>query len=376
MSYTTSGTYTTTIGCQDYTLNLTINPLPIVTASDVSACAGNSVSLIGNPSGGTFSVANPYIGPTTTYTYTYTDGNGCTSTSAPANIFMSGVPPVTGISMSNIGGNSATVNWNGVPGLGWYEVRYRLLGSASWTGGGTQSAPTTFKNITGLDAASIYEIEVRGFCTQNQPGPWSATSVFQTGAACPAPQNLFETDVTKNSVKLNWSAVPGVAYYQIRYRTSAGPGAWVSGGTAAASLTSKVISGLTANTAYDWQIRAICGQFPYSIGTFSIPGDFMTLVSKPGDVEQAVSTLDYAVTVYPNPTRENLSIELAAQQTQVTVVKLYDLSGRLVQQMQTQIEAGIQTITMNISELSSGLYTVQVFANDQMVHTSKISKQD
>ncbi|QLH45997.1 MAG: hypothetical protein HWD58_10440 [Bacteroidota bacterium] len=93
MTYASSGTYSASMGCQDYILNLTIDPLPTVTASDVSACAGNAVALIGNPSGGSFSVANPYTGPTTTYTYSYTDANGCTNTSAPANIFVTTAPP-------------------------------------------------------------------------------------------------------------------------------------------------------------------------------------------------------------------------------------------------------------------------------------------
>lgn len=64
----------------------TINALPLVTASSVNACSGVPVSLIGSPAGGTFSVANPYTGPSTTYTYSYTASNGCSTTSAPANI--------------------------------------------------------------------------------------------------------------------------------------------------------------------------------------------------------------------------------------------------------------------------------------------------
>ncbi|MBK9047717.1 MAG: hypothetical protein IPL74_13775 [Bacteroidetes bacterium] len=37
-----------------------MNPLPTVTAGNVSGCAGTPVSLSGSPAGGTFSVANPY----------------------------------------------------------------------------------------------------------------------------------------------------------------------------------------------------------------------------------------------------------------------------------------------------------------------------
>ncbi|MGC4042143.1 MAG: T9SS type A sorting domain-containing protein [Flavobacterium sp.] len=66
---------------------------PVVTASNVSGCAGTPIALSGSPAGGSFSVANPYTGTSsTTYTYTYTDGNGCSATSASANITITAQP--------------------------------------------------------------------------------------------------------------------------------------------------------------------------------------------------------------------------------------------------------------------------------------------
>ncbi len=78
-------------------VTVTVNPAPIVTASDVSGCSGTPIALSGSgtPTGGSgnFSVANPYIGSSsTTYTYTYTDLNGCSATSAPANITITAQP--------------------------------------------------------------------------------------------------------------------------------------------------------------------------------------------------------------------------------------------------------------------------------------------
>jgi hypothetical protein len=379
-NYTMSGAYTHTLvganaqGCDStVTLNLTINPLPVVTAGDVSACAGNSVNLIGSPAGGTFSVANPYSGPSTTYTYTYTDGNGCTNTSAPANIYMTAAPPVTGINMSNVGGNSATVNWNGIPGLVWYEIRYRPVGAGSWTGGGTQAAPTTFKNIISLTAGTQYEIEVRGFCgNPNFPGPWSSTTIFTTSNACVAPMNLNAINVTGTTATVTWTAVPTTNYYQIRYRTAAGPGAWVNG-TASGAATSKNYTGLALNTEYEWQIRAICNPSPFSTGPWSELASFTTLASKPSVEEIA---LENNITVYPNPATSVVMVDVTTEASQQTVVKLYDISGRLVKQMQAQHESGAHTMTISLSELSNGMYTVQVICDDVLKHTSKISKQD
>lgn len=62
---------------------ITVNPLPTVTAANITTCVTGALALTGgSPAGGTYSIANPYSGPTTTFTYTYTNANGCTKTSA------------------------------------------------------------------------------------------------------------------------------------------------------------------------------------------------------------------------------------------------------------------------------------------------------
>lgn len=86
-----ANTYTIQVSDANFciaTTTLTITePAQIqVSATSVNGCIGVPVTLDGSPLGGTFSVANPYSGPSTTYTYTYTDNIGCTVTSAPATI--------------------------------------------------------------------------------------------------------------------------------------------------------------------------------------------------------------------------------------------------------------------------------------------------
>lgn len=72
------------------TVNVTVNPLPTVTANMAPYLniQSNQVPLIGNPSGGTFSgtgVSGAYFYPATAglgikkVTYSYTDGNGCSN---------------------------------------------------------------------------------------------------------------------------------------------------------------------------------------------------------------------------------------------------------------------------------------------------------
>jgi hypothetical protein len=96
VDYYIAGTYydnlTTALGCDSiFTLNLTVNPLPVVSISGLNVfyCEYNGpVTMTGNPAGGTFSgpgVTGNEFSPATagvgtwSVVYTYTDGNGCTN---------------------------------------------------------------------------------------------------------------------------------------------------------------------------------------------------------------------------------------------------------------------------------------------------------
>ncbi|MBK8684176.1 MAG: fibronectin type III domain-containing protein [Bacteroidetes bacterium] len=377
VTYTQSGTYTCTgvnsTGCPDVqTLILTIGGCNLnVTTANASGCPGAPIMLTGSPAGGTWSVANPYIGPSTTFTYTYTDPNtGCTGT-ATGTITVANLAAVTITSVNVTGPTTATVNWTPVAGLGWYEVRYRPIGSGSWTGGGTQAAPASSKNLVGLIAGTTYEVEVRGFCSMNNPGPWGSNTVFTTAGACGTPSGLFAAPVTGTTAKLNWTAVPGASYYQVRYRV-AGNTSWLAAGTQAAPATSKNIIGLTLNTQYEWQVRAVCNN---AAGAWSTIDMFTTLASKQS-VDFATETINNNVSVYPNPVRDVLTVEVTTEVAQNTVVKVFDMSGRLVKQIQANAEIGVNNIAVNLSDVSAGVYQVQVFANDKLTHISKVSKQD
>lgn len=371
-TYTQSGTYSYSVvngsGCLDVTeLILTVHTLPVVTAADVSGCPGSPIQLIGNPAGGSFSVPNPYLGTSTTYTYTYTDTNGCSVTSASAQIIATPAAPVTGVNMSNIGANTATVNWNQVPGLLWYEVRFRPVGTGSWIGGGTQVAPTTYKNLIGLTAATDYEIEVRGFCAVNSPGSWGTTLVFRTADACPTPQNLQEINVTQTTATLTWSPIPNVSYYQIRYRKL--NSAWITGTSTSAS---KTLVGLTAGSLYEWQVRAICLPSPFSTGAWSALADFNTLAMKDADV--VMNTPVDLIHVYPNPVQTTLHIDLTITENQQTHVRIHDMQGRLVREMQAWHLAGLQQMELMVDDLADGVYQVSIWCNDALKQRQQFVK--
>src|SRR5204863_251212 len=130
-STTYTHTYTDGNGCSNTSApaTITVNPLPTVTANAVSGCAGTSIALSGTPAGGTWSVANPYTGTATTYTHTYTDGNGCSNTSAPARIAINALPVVTANNVSGCAGSSIALS--GTPAGGTWSVANPYTGPAT-----------------------------------------------------------------------------------------------------------------------------------------------------------------------------------------------------------------------------------------------------
>ncbi|QLH45201.1 MAG: T9SS type A sorting domain-containing protein [Bacteroidota bacterium] len=135
------------------------------------------------------------------------------------------------------------------------------------------------------------------------------------------------------------------------------------------------LASLTANTNYMWQIRAICNPSPFTTGSWSAPDFFTTLASKPGDVEQTVAA-QTEVVVYPNPVRDVLNVDIHATESQLTIVRLFDISGRLVKEIQANHEVGENNVKLDMKELANGMYTVQVFGNSQLLMTGKVDKKD
>jgi hypothetical protein len=82
------------------------------------------------------------------------------------------------------------------------------------------------------------------------------------------------------------------------------------------------------------------------------------------------------VSIYPNPTQDVLNIDLYTSKVQNTTVKVLDMSGRIVKQIQGRSEAGMNKLSISLGEIASGVYTVQVFENDNLTHVSKVKKND
>jgi len=89
---------------------------------------------------------------------------------------------------------------------------------------------------------------------------------------CGIAVGLYASSITSTSVMLNWSAVNGATSYVVQYRV-VGSGTWTP---STVSTNSQPLSGLIANTSYEFQVQTIC---PSGSSAFSGSATFTTATS-------------------------------------------------------------------------------------------------
>jgi hypothetical protein len=345
---------------------ITINALPSVTASNVSGCSGSSIALSGSPAGGTFSIANPYSGASTTYTYTYIDVNGCTATSSSATVTSTTltVPVISSVTVSSL---VATVSWGAVTAASSYDVQYKTVAAGTWTSAGTVNGTST--TITLGTACTQYLVRVRANCSGGSNSAFSSGTQF-SGQTTPVQTAM--TNAANNSLKLNWGQISSANKYVQRIR-KVGTTTWTFAVVTPGTTVTKVMTGLTAGTTYEAQIQAVCSNADSSAWSNVVTGTTTGVApAMPTKIEEAFAT---NVSLYPNPTSDVLNIDLTCTASNMTTIKVLDLSGRLVKQVQVNSIKGDNSFVISFREYTTGIYLLEIYEDMKLTHVTKIEKK-
>ena len=196
----------------------------------------------------------------TTYTYTATaDGphhEKSTDTDSATTRECDITPPPTGPSApSNFTAATASafsidLEWNAVSGADSYEVRHREADGAweSWTDVGSVTAYT----VSSLEADTEYDFQVR-----TVDGSDRSSAVTDSATTdIDAPTSFEAEAVADDEVELTWDAYDGADSYEVRYREA--EGTWEDW-TDVGSVTAYDVTGLSATTDYEFEVRAVDG---------------------------------------------------------------------------------------------------------------------
>ena len=175
----------------------------------------------------------------------------------------------TMLSVTTITATSARLNWGVVSGANSYTVRYRKSGTNSWT---TTSSTTNSKDISSLTQNSVYEFQVRTVCSGSSSSYASSVTFTTAGVNCNTPDVYYFGTINKtsSSATIYWTPISGAAGYNVRYKVYNTTNAWINLAATSATLN---LTGLSANTKYEFQVQTICSG---GTSAFSASGVFTT----------------------------------------------------------------------------------------------------
>ena len=334
------------------------------------------------------------LSPGTQYEYQIrrvcsSDGFGAWSASVIFSTVSSGCGSPMVFNAPTATSSTVTLSWPAVTGSGWFEFQYKATSSGTWLSAGTAAGSSTTRIVSGLNPSTSYDFRGRTYCPNGVASAWSSVLTTSTTvlSGCELPPVLLVGSVTGTTATINWTAVSGAAWYEFRYKPSSS-GTWISGGTAAAGATSKTLTGLIQSTQYDFQAKTYCAggspssdwsattQFTTNSAGFMAPVDLFTVEESvesfemKNDVETAV-----AVSVCPNPTDDMVQVQVLNERANETLVlRVFDMSGRLLQEVRVLTEGGVTTIPLFLGEMKAGVYNVELYNGGMLIHRARVQK--
>ena len=332
-STTTAGTYTyyvsqANVGNDESmraAITVVVNALPatpVITASgSTTFCTGGSVDLTSSASAGNVWSTNATtstitVSTTGNYSVTVTDANGCVSASTPISVNVSNAPAPT-ISASSTQACSGDV----------VTVTASAADSYLWSSG------ETTQSIQVSATAAVY-VTVTNANACNGVGQSATTNI--TFTATPTAAGSFTS--AGNVVTFTNTSTGATAY------------SWDFGDFTNSSATAPAHA-YAANGTYTVVLTAINGNCT-STTSFEISIEV--------GMEEATA-LNFMV--YPNPATEQVLV--AFENNSTGTLNITDATGRLVYTAQIT-EVGTVLHPVNVSELASGSYTVQLINANQV----------
>ena len=259
---------------------------------------------------------------------------------------------------------SVGIEWASSAGAVNYQYQYSTDISFN-TGTYSNNTSLITGNISGLYPHTIYYWRVRGM-NANGYSPWSTTWQFTTQSAVLTAPILVSpvnnsTGVDYNSVTLDWNLVYGASKYI--YEIS--PDSTFTTGVTTDSLnfTEKSFIGLATNTQYFWRIKASDGAVE---SNWSEVWNFRTMF--PVGISELENQF---IKIYPNPASEQLTMSTSLRGTKLSFqFFIYDLSGKEI--YKAELKESMQTI--DISDIKSGVYVLQVISGKDLILRKQIIK--
>jgi hypothetical protein len=219
--------------------------------------------------------------------------------------------------------------------------------------------------------------------TVSTPGSYTVTVTGLNGCkntsnpvvvtqTCDKPSNLQSTNITATAAKLSWSAITCGVGYSLQYRKT-GTTTWTTVTVSSATFT---LSGLTANTNYDWEVATICQSSPLIQSPYTAIASFKTAASllNSGIANEGSNTGKSSLLsafVYPVPVVGNAATLVIKNSKGHASVILSDMLGKTIWS-ENNVADG--KIVLPVNKMVAGMYIIKVYSGIEYV-TLKLVKQ-
>lgn len=314
----------------------------------------------------------------------------------------------SGLSSGSITTTSATVSWGAVSGASSYTLQYKTAAATTWTT--VSGITTTSRSLTGLTAATTYNYKVLAVCSSGSSA-YSTAASFTTSSASTCTDS-YESNETRNAAKTipvntditakigtssdkdyfkfaNTSTNKNIkveltnlpADYDLKlYRSSTLLGTSQNTGTESEVLIFNNATVSTAyvayvygyNSAYNanacYTLRASISSAPWALRT---DGSYD---GESEEIELPVVFENAGFGMFPNPAKDQLTVEVPMENDGDVQIAIMDASGRITVQEHFTLGKGNNQANFDLSRLNAGMYLVQV-RNGESVHTRKLVVQ-
>jgi hypothetical protein len=186
----------------------------------------------------------------------------------------------------------------------------------------------------------------------------------------PLPVELagFDARLDGKTVRLTWTTASetGNAGFQVQRRTDERDQIWTAVGRvngAGTTTEPRSYQYVDAEVPYD------ADRLTYRLKQRDIDGS--TSYSEPITVRRTPEQVRIEAT-YPNPAREQATVQYALPERQMVTVRLYDALGRQVQTVVNDRQRGRREQTIDVSGLASGVYFLR-FRTESQTQTEKLT---
>ena len=215
----------------------------------------------------------------------------------------------------------------------------------------------------GLIPETNYVYRIRAV---NEFGVSDYSPEVETATLPVAPRNLVATVLSVTRIGLTWSDLSAAEEGYIIERSEGDNENFVAIHTTAANIRSYIVTGLAENTTYYFRVYA---QNQFGQSSFSEEVNATTLVV--GIEEEIAQT----IAVFPNPTENNVRVEVEKAGFSIEGIRLSDIHGKAVRYLSADdIKRQGNPLTLEMNTNAKGMYLLEI-VTDQAIVIKRIIKK-